>query len=43
MRIDNALTWAAEQLEGGESPSIDAKVMLANILGEVTNLSIHMA
>ena len=34
MRIDNALTWAAEQLEGGESPSIDAKVMLANILGK---------
>jgi len=34
MRIDNALAWAAEQLEGGESPSIDAKVMLANILGK---------
>ena len=34
MRIDNALTWAAEQLEGGESPSVDAKVMLANILGK---------
>jgi len=34
MRIDNALAWAAEQLEGGESPSVDAKVMLANILGK---------
>ena len=34
MRIDNALAWAAEQLEGGESPSIDAKVMLANVLGK---------
>lgn len=32
MRIDNALVWAAAQLEGGESPSVDAKVMLANIL-----------
>ncbi|MBT3135067.1 peptide chain release factor N(5)-glutamine methyltransferase [Alteromonas sp. ALT199] len=32
MRIDNALTWAVKQLEGGESPSVDAKVMLANIL-----------
>lgn len=32
MRIDNALAWAAAQLEGGESPSVDAKVMLANIL-----------
>lgn len=34
MRIDNALAWAAEQLEGGESPSVDAKVILANILGK---------
>ena len=34
MRIDNALAWAAGQLEGGESPSVDAKVMLANILGK---------
>ncbi|MEC9163471.1 MAG: HemK/PrmC family methyltransferase, partial [Pseudomonadota bacterium] len=34
MRIDNALAWAAKQLEGGESPSVDAKVMLANILGK---------
>lgn len=34
MRIDNALTWAVKQLEGGESPSVDAKVMLANILGK---------
>ncbi|WP_334018549.1 peptide chain release factor N(5)-glutamine methyltransferase [Alteromonas sp. S015] len=34
MRIDNALAWAAEQLEGGDSPSVDAKVMLANILGK---------
>ena len=34
MRIDNALAWAAKQLEGGESPSVDAKVILANILGK---------
>lgn len=32
MRIDEALSWAIKQLEGGESPSVDAKVMLANIL-----------
>tara|TARA_Y100000296_G_scaffold14202_1_gene16607 strand:- start:818 stop:1657 length:840 start_codon:yes stop_codon:yes gene_type:complete len=34
MRIDKALAWAVEQLEGGESPSVDAKVILANILGK---------
>ena len=34
MRIDNALAWAVKQLEGGESPSVDAKVILANILGK---------
>ncbi len=34
MRIDKALAWAAEQLEGGESPSVDAKVILANTLGK---------
>ncbi|AXT37310.1 peptide chain release factor N(5)-glutamine methyltransferase [Alteromonas sp. BL110] len=34
MRIDSALAWAVEQLEGGESPSVDAKIMLANILGK---------
>lgn len=32
MRIDQALAWAVKQLEGGESPSVDAKVILANIL-----------
>jgi len=32
MRIDQALAWAVQQLEGGESPSVDAKVILANIL-----------
>ncbi|GFD68854.1 release factor glutamine methyltransferase [Alteromonas sp. KUL156] len=32
MRIDEALSWAIKQLEGGESPSVDAKVILANIL-----------
>ncbi|WP_394220793.1 peptide chain release factor N(5)-glutamine methyltransferase [Alteromonas gracilis] len=32
MRIDQALAWAIHQLEGGESPSVDAKVLLANIL-----------
>ena len=32
MRIDQALSWAVQQLEGGESPSVDAKVILANIL-----------
>lgn len=32
MRIDEALAWAIKQLEGGESPSVDAKVLLANIL-----------
>ncbi|GFD80081.1 release factor glutamine methyltransferase [Tenacibaculum sp. KUL118] len=32
MRIDQALAWAIKQLEGGESPSVDAKVILANIL-----------
>ena len=32
MRIDQALAWATHQLEGGESPSVDAKVLLANIL-----------
>jgi len=32
MRIDEALSWATKQLEGGESPSVDAKVILANIL-----------
>lgn len=34
MRIDNALAWAVKQLEGGESPSVDAKVILASILGK---------
>ena len=34
MRIDQALAWAVKQLEGGESPSVDAKVMLADILGK---------
>lgn len=34
MRIDQALAWAVQQLEGGESPSVDAKVILANILGK---------
>ncbi|WP_269520429.1 peptide chain release factor N(5)-glutamine methyltransferase [Alteromonas sp. BMJM2] len=32
MRIDEALTWAVALLEGGESPSVDAKVLLANTL-----------
>jgi release factor glutamine methyltransferase len=32
MRIDQALAWAVQQLEGGKSPSVDAKVILANIL-----------
>jgi release factor glutamine methyltransferase len=32
MRIDEALKWAVALLEGGESPSVDAKVLLANTL-----------
>lgn len=32
MRIDEALQWAVALLEGGESPSVDAKVLLANAL-----------
>jgi len=32
MRIDEALKWAVAFLEGGESPSVDAKVLLANAL-----------
>ncbi|WP_420935667.1 peptide chain release factor N(5)-glutamine methyltransferase [Alteromonas sp. A081] len=32
MRIDEALSWAIALLEGGESPSVDARVLLANIL-----------
>ncbi len=32
MRIDAALSWAMQQLEGGESPSVDAKVLLADVL-----------
>ncbi|BFT30716.1 peptide chain release factor N(5)-glutamine methyltransferase [Alteromonas sp. D210916BOD_24] len=32
MRIDAALAWATQQLEGGESPSVDAKVLLAHVL-----------
>lgn len=34
MRIDDALVWAAKELEGGESPSVDAKVLLANVIGK---------
>ncbi len=34
MRIDNALRWAISQLEGGESPSVDAKVLLAHVLNQ---------
>ena len=34
MRIDTALGWAISQLEGGESPSVDAKVLLAHILNQ---------
>ena len=32
MQIDEALKWAVALLEGGESPSVDAKVLLANTL-----------
>ena len=34
MRIDEALLWATQQLEGGESPSVDAKVLLAHIINK---------
>lgn len=34
MRIDDALVWAVKELEGGESPSVDAKVLLANVIGK---------
>lgn len=34
MRIDTALNWAIKQLEGGESPSVDAKVLLAHVLNK---------
>lgn len=34
MRIDAALAWATEQLEGGESPSVDAKVILSHLLNQ---------
>ncbi len=32
MRIDNALSWAADALKAGESPQLDAKVLLAWVL-----------
>lgn len=34
MRIDAALAWATQQLEGGESPSVDAKVILSHLLNQ---------
>lgn len=34
MRIDAALAWATQQLEGGESPSVDAKVILSHLLNK---------
>lgn len=34
MRIDAALAWAISELEGTESPSVDAKVLLANALNQ---------
>lgn len=34
MRIDAALAWASDELEGGESPSVDAKVLLASVLNQ---------
>ncbi len=34
MRIDAALAWAIKQLEGGESPSVDANVLLSHILNK---------
>ena len=34
MRIDAALAWASNELEGGESPSIDAKVLLSSVLNQ---------
>lgn len=32
MRIDNALSWAVDELKAGESPQLDAKVLLARVL-----------
>lgn len=32
MRIDQALAWASQQLSGGESPQVDARVLLAAAL-----------
>ncbi|RDV27573.1 peptide chain release factor N(5)-glutamine methyltransferase [Alteromonas aestuariivivens] len=32
MRIDQALAWACDQLSGGESPQVDARIMLASVL-----------
>lgn len=32
MRIDNALSWAVDELMAGESPQLDAKILLAWVL-----------
>ena len=32
MRIDAALAWAVAELHEGESPAVDAKVLLSHVL-----------
>ena len=36
MRIDDALTWATFLLAGSDSPDLDARVLLAHVLGKET-------